>query len=189
MGKDTVSDNELGGMLGRGRELAIERREVAVRIAVDVGKTEACGVDERRMIEAVEEKMITAAGERRDCAETRLIARGEDERRFLLEQSREAFLELVVKIERAVEKATAGGTTSVAPHCIHAGGEYARMVRQAEVVVRADHDLPMAVDSRLGGCRFLDRLKIRIDAPRLYLLGERIAVRLVENIHQRIGRS
>src|SRR4051812_5488319 len=97
--------------------------------------------------------MITAAGGRGGGAEAGVVARGEDQGSFFLEQLREPVFELGVQVERAVEEATAGGPAAVAMHRAGGGGEDARMVREAQVVVRAYHDLPLVLDPRFSGGR------------------------------------
>src|SRR5438874_13108405 len=122
--------------------------------------------------------MIAAAGERRDCAEARLITGGEDERRFLVEELRESRFQLIVEVERAVEKATAGGSAAVAVHRFRRCREHLGVMSEAEVIVRADHDLPLTADARFGRGGFLDRLEVRIDAAGSSLLGQRVSVGL-----------
>ena len=85
-----------------------ESVEIAVRVAMHVAQAETCSIDQRRMIEPVEKDVIAAADERRKHAEAGLVASGEDERRFFVEERRETCFELVVEIERPVEKPTSG---------------------------------------------------------------------------------
>src|SRR4051812_28595980 len=140
-GENAVGHDELGRMLGCGGELSIERGEVTVRIAMHFSEAEAGRVDERGVVEAIKKEMVAATGESGDGSEARLISRRENERCFFLEQLREPVLQLVVQIERAVQEAAARRATAVAVHRLRRRVEYAWMMREAEVVVRADHDL------------------------------------------------
>src|SRR5207247_9448659 len=67
-------------------------------------------VDERCMVELVEEHHIGTADEARNHAEIGLIAGREDEARFLVEELCQLGFELFVEIEGAVEEAAAGAT-------------------------------------------------------------------------------
>src|SRR3954462_13324685 len=95
-----VGHHELRRMLGRRRELAIQRGEVTVRIPMYFGEPESCRIDKGGVVEPIEKKGIAAARQCGDRAEARLIACGEDERCFLLEELCESILQLIVKIER-----------------------------------------------------------------------------------------
>ena len=178
----------LPGAARRARELARESVEIAVRVAMHLAKSEPRAVDERRVIEPVEEDVIAATDERRERAEARLIARGEDERRRLVEERGEPRFERVVQIERAVEEPASGGSGAIAQRGAVAGLEHFRMMREPEVVVRADHDLPHAADPRFGRRRLLDRREVRIDAHRLNFERRVYDGALIENAHVRRGR-
>src|SRR5690349_5046132 len=77
--EDAVRNDELPRVGRRARELPAESIEVAVGVAMDLAHPEPRGVDERRMIEAIEEDVIIAAKQRGECAEARLVACREDE--------------------------------------------------------------------------------------------------------------
>src|SRR4051812_38658687 len=108
---------------------------------MDLSHAKPRAVDERRVVVLVEEDVIVAAHERRERAEACLIAGGEDERRLFLEERGEPFLELVVKIQRAVQKTAAGGSRTVSQRGALGCLEQLGMMSEPQVVVRADHDL------------------------------------------------
>src|SRR6185503_9589571 len=143
------------------REQPRKAIEVGVRVAMNLTESETRAVDERRMVETIEKRMIAASEQRRDRAEARLIPRGEDERGFFVKEFGEAALELVVQIERAVQKTAARGSGAIAMRCALRCFEHVRMVCEPEIVVRAHHDPPFAADERFRGRRLLDRREVR----------------------------
>src|SRR6185437_636799 len=140
-------------------------------------------VDERCVVEPVEEQVIVAADQRGDGAEARLIARGEYERGGRVRERGGPRRELELKGEGAVVQAAASRTAAVAMQCALRGLENARVMRETEIVVRADHDLPLAPDSTFGGGRLVDRHEVRIDPGRARLLSKRVLVALREERH------
>src|SRR5690606_4051414 len=111
--EDAVAHDQLSGIAREPRELLVERREVAVRVAMHLAVREARAIDQRRVVELVEEEMLAPADKLRDRADARLIAGREHQRSFLAEESGELCLELVMEIERAVEQTAAGGSAAV----------------------------------------------------------------------------
>ena len=107
-----------------------------------------------------------AAYERAYDAEVRLEAGAERDRVLLADEVRELALKLEVEVERAVEEARAGAARSVLLDRLDGSLHDFRTGREAEVVVRAEHDAAPALhhhDCVLPG---LKPMEIRID-PRL----------------------
>ena len=58
------------------------------------------------------------------------------------------------------------------------------MVGQPEVVVGADHDLPLTTDACFGRRGFLDGREVRIDAHRLDFVGIGVVTAFIEKTHR-----
>src|SRR5437879_10072314 len=63
------------------------------------------------------------------------------------------------------------------------------MMGEPEVVVRADHDLPIAADARFRRGRLLNRMVARVSAAGFSVLGDGEQWALVENAHSRAQRE
>ena len=153
---------------------ALEVGQVAVVEALGLAVGHLGAVDDRGVVELVEVDDVAPADQPGDEAEVGGIAGREDEAGFLAQELGEGALELLVEVERAVQEPAAGAARAVPAERPAGGLEHLRVVGQAEVVVRPQHDPLLSVDDDDGVFRFGDRLEVRIEANRLELtrLGE-----------------
>src|SRR5687767_1431201 len=98
------------------------------------------------MIQLIGEDMLVTTNNGGEHAKVALIAGAEDERGFLIYEPCEPLLEVLVQIQRAVQKATTGAATPILAQRCFRGVEDFWMMRQTKVVVRAYHDLSLATD-------------------------------------------
>ena len=115
----------------------------------------------------VEDDVVVAVEEAADRADVRHVAGGEDERRLPPVERGELVLELAVQVEGAVQQPGAGDTGAVL-----AGGPLRRLddvgvVREAQVVVRPEVDVLVALDHEPGPRGALDGLVVGPVARRL----------------------
>ena len=167
----------------RAREFALQRTQVAMRKAVHRAEREACAVHDAGMVQLVREKVVVTADQRGDHAEVRLETRREDQRRLLVHEPGEALLQLLVQVQRAVQEAAARAPAAILVQRLLCRLQHPRVMRQPQVVVRADHDLALAMDDDFRVVRRLDRHKIRIIPGRLDLTGLREPVTFLEQTH------
>ena len=143
--------------------------EVAVVEALGLAVGHLGAVDDRGVVQLVEVDHLAAADEPGDQAEVGGVAGREDEAGFLAQELGQGVLELLVQVERAVQEPAAGAARAVAAEGPAGGLEHLRMVGQAEVVVRPQHDPLLAVDDDDGVLRFGNRIEVRIEAGGLQL--------------------
>ena len=86
----------------------------------------------------------------------------------------QGLLELLVEVQGAVQEPASRASGTVPAQGPACGLENLRMMRQAQIVVRAEHDPLLTVDDDDGVFRFRDRIEVRIQPKRLNLarLGE-----------------
>ncbi len=116
---------------------------------------------DRRVVLRVGHDHVLGAAQRRDRREVGEVARGEDERRLALHPVGELVLELEVQVERPVHQPGAGAAGPVPVDRAPGGFGDPRVVGQTEVVVRAEHELRLAVDHDLAPERRPDRHEVR----------------------------
>ena len=72
-----------------------------------------------------------------------------------------------MQVEGPVQETAAGAAGAVLVQGLLGGFEDLRMMRQAEVVVRAQHDASLALDDDDGILGFGDRLEVRVETRSL----------------------
>ena len=166
--EDAVGDDERAFVGIELRKRAVERLGVVVLVAHHPradGLTEAHAVVDRRVNVAVDDGDALLVGkERRDGGEVDLVAGGEDQRRFLAEKRGQLFFELVVQLHRAVDEPRAGHARAELVDRVARRFAHPRVRRQAEVVVRAEHDHAAPFEHRFGSVVQIERAEERIDA-------------------------
>ena len=95
-----VGDDELAARPRRG-EQPPERGEIEMRIALELARDEQRGVVQRGMVQPVGEHRVLAPRKRRDDAEVRHVAGGEQQRARQADECRQPLLQLVVRGRRA----------------------------------------------------------------------------------------
>ena len=121
--------------------------------------------------------------ERGDDPEIGQVAGGEEDRRLAPEEPREPPLQLGVEVERAVEAPRPRPPGAVPLDRLHRGPLHARIGREAEVVVRAEHDQPPAPHDHLGVVHLLHHAVVGVEAGVLQLQREQRLVALLEQVH------
>ena len=150
---------------------ALEVGQVAVVEPFRLPVRQLGPIHDRRVVELVEVHHLAPADEPGDQAQIGRVSGREDETGLLAEELGESVLELLVQIERAVQKPAAGAARAIPAQRPRSCFEHLGMVRQAEVVVRPQHDPLLSVDDDDGVFRLGNRLEIRIQADRLQLMG------------------
>jgi hypothetical protein len=102
----------------------------------------------------------------RDDAEVGLVARAERECALLAHEGGQAGLEAFVQLEGPVEEARAGAAGAVAAHGLDRGLPHPGMCREAQVVVRPEHEEAPALDHDVGAVGLRDRNEVRIEPER-----------------------
>ena len=154
-----------------GLELAFQAGQVSVVKAHRLPVGHLGAVDDGGVIELVEEHHVPPTHQPRDQAEVGVVPGGEDDAVFFAEEVRQSGFELDVEIERAVEEPATGAAGPVRPEGARRGFQDFRMVGQAEVVVRPQHD-PLAAlddDDRVFG--FRDRTEVGVESRGLHFIG------------------
>jgi hypothetical protein len=168
---DPVHDQHRPGALGDALQFAVEPGQVAVVEPRRLPVRHLGAVDDRGVVELVEEDHIAAADEPRNDAQIRLVARREDEARFLAEELRQLGFELLMEIQRAVQEPAPRAPRAVALQRAPSRPQHFRMMREPQVVVGAHHDAFLALDDddRVLGAG--NRLEVRVQPGRLHLAG------------------
>jgi hypothetical protein len=179
---DAVDSDETGLLLNGLGERLVERRHVVVQEADHLAVRQLAAVVDRGVVGLVHEDGRVARGERGDGTEVGLVARREGETGLLAEEAGEELLEALVELGRAVEQARAGHRGAVLLDGVAGGLDDARMARQAEVVVGAEHEDALAVDDGLGALVALQRLEEGVVVEGLGHLDQRESSGLVENV-------
>ena len=120
--------------------------------------------------------------EGRDGTEVRQVAGGEDDGGFLAHEPSDPVLEFLVKMGAAVEQARAGHRSAVLEDRVFGGVNDVRVAGQAEVVVRAEHEHPLAIDLPFGAVVAVQGLEEGIDVEIAGLIDEREGVGLGEDV-------
>ena len=170
-------------------EHAAQCTHVVVRIAGHFGAGKQRAIDQAGVVQLVLDDGAVPPQQRGEDAEVGLIAGAEDQRGFLAHVRRQPIFQLLVQIEGAVQKAASRAAGAIAVEGNLGALEDIRMMSQAEIVVRADHDLALAPDHHLGVERFFDRLKIGVGSAlhRIARRGE--ALTLVEKVSRLPNRD
>ena len=98
-----------------------------------------------------------------DDALVRHVARREEDAGVLPHELGEALLQLQVEVERAVEEAAARAARAVVGDRLLRGLDDARVVRQAEVVVRPGHDDLVPADDGPRALRHFDGAEVGVE--------------------------
>ena len=151
--EDAVHDDDHASIVVDGLDLVLQISHVVVAELVVLAEAQAAAVDDARVIQAVEQGDVEAAEQAREDAEIDLEAGGKGQRGLALHEFGQAFLELHVEVERAVEQARAGATGAVHGQRRRGGGLDLRVAGEAEVVVGAQHHelAPLARHHRILG--------------------------------------
>ena len=111
-----VDGDQRAALLARtgARAPASRSRDVVVAEAHRLAERQRAAVDDRGVVELVDEDGVVAADQALDDAEVGLVAGREDERGLVPHEFGEVGLELLVQVERAVQEAAAGAAGAVA---------------------------------------------------------------------------
>ena len=158
------------------------------------------GVVDAGVYVAIQHRDAVTIHQRRDGAQIGEIARRKDNRRFRAQKIRQRLLQLEMHRTRAVQQPRTGHRRSPAIQRLVRRRQHLRMPCQAQVVVRAQHHHPFAVDLRLRAVVDLHRLEERIEArgarlvrqlemrdPREYVRAVRVALTPVHLLHIQAG--
>ena len=160
------------GVCPRFRELLPQRVEIVVAVdrleeALFDDRRETHAVDDRRMVEFIGDDNVACLAERREDRLVRVPAARKGVRRFNAVELGDTRLERVVAVERAADEAHACRTRAVLANARDARLDDLRMIRETEVVVRAearDFAVILQFDGRVH--RTFDRLQV-LELPAL----------------------
>jgi hypothetical protein len=147
-------DEDPAAVHSRAVQRLLELLEPVVAERAELRAREEAPVEDRRVVARVGDDRVARAEDRAEHAEVRLVARGEDERRLRAHPVGQLLLELEMERDRAVEQARPGQPRPVGLQRLAGAGHDPGVVRQPEVVVRAEHDPPRALhlhDGQRGG--------------------------------------
>ena len=130
--------------------------EVAVLVDERVGKREPAAVDDRGVVQCIGENGRAALRERRDDARVREVAGPEEHARLAAGELRESLLQPRVDRHRARYQSRRARPGAPAQRRVRSRLAHARMLREPEVVVRAQQQDRLAVDKHLRPLRAAD---------------------------------
>jgi len=168
---------------------AVEVVHVIVAELENLAEPEARTIDNRGMIRAVNEHVVAAPDKRRNRAKVRLESGGKHERRFFAAEFRQGALEFDMDVERSIEESRPGASRAVFAHGFEGRRFDARVIRQAHIRIRAEHEHPPASDQDFGVLRGFDHAKIRIQPGGGQFIGLAKLVALFEQGGQRAARA
>ncbi len=142
---------------------------VEVPVDADARSREPAAVDDRGVVERVGEHGVAGAGERPDRAEVREVAGAEQDAVFAAFESRQALLQAPVDRHRPGHKPRCAGADAPAHRGLRRCLAHARIVGEAEVVVRAQQQHRLAVEQHARSLRPEDRAQAAAQAEPLDL--------------------
>ena len=148
----------------------LEVLDVAVAVDDDLGARQPAAVDDRGVVELVGEDRVAAAGERADHAEVGEVARAEQHARLAALERRQALLQAPVDRHRARHQPRGARADAPAHRRLGRRLAHARVVGQAEVVVRAQQQHRPAVEQHGRPLRSADQAQAAGEAEPLELL-------------------
>ena len=146
----------------------------------DLAEGQPRAVDDARVVLLVEVDDVAVADEARDRAEVDLEAGGEGDGRLLPHEVREPLLELAVRSSVPFRKRLPAQPVPYRRMRLDGGLLDPRIVGEAEVVVRAEHDHAAAADGDLGILRGLDDPEEGVEPRPTHALGVLEPVALLE---------
>ena len=153
-------------------------------VAQHLAVAQAAGVIDARVVLAVADHVVTHANDGADDAEVALKAGGKRDDVALAQKLRHLPLKGKVQIQRAVEQAAAAAAGAVFVERLVRGGDDLRVRRQAEVVVRAEHDAPLPLHDDLGVLPRLQLAEIREQIPLAQLVHEAVLIAFCKDVHR-----
>ena len=136
--EDAVGGDQPEARVGRLAEPRLELVHVPVRVAVPPRLAEPDPVDDRRVVELVGDDRVALVEQRLEDAAVRVEARAEEDRVLRAEERGEPLLELAVERLRAADEPDRGHPVAPPVERVVRRGDHLRVVREAEVVVRAE---------------------------------------------------
>ena len=183
--EDAVEDDQASRLFGHALEAIIQR---GGRIVAERNKPcgrELASIDNARVVLAVAEDGIPLLGERDEGALVGKKTCGEQNGVLTTEKFGDSRFQLDMELDRAVEQARAGASSPVAARGFASGLDDSRILREAEVVIRPDHDFALAFADHIVAVGLLDRTEIRVES-----LGARIgAVPVFSAFLEEVSRS
>src|SRR6185369_9099243 len=158
---DAFEDDELAGALGHALEALLERFDVVVAERHDLGVAHRAAIIDRRMAVDVEDDIILLAGDRRNDAEVRLVARREDHGVIHGVEILQRLLDRLVADVGAVEDSASGGARAELVERFLARGDHVLVEGHAHIIVGAEQDGALAVAD--GDGRALDLLHHEVE--------------------------
>src|SRR2546422_168936 len=146
---DAVDDYEAAFPARDPLEDGVQVAGVVVLKAYGLSVGELGAVVDAGVVRLVDNRYGALIEERGDGAEVRLVAGGEDDGRFLVQEARDAVLQLLVQVGAAVEEARAGHRCAELLDRLAGGLHHAGVAGKAQVVVGTEHEDAAAVDLRL----------------------------------------
>jgi hypothetical protein len=140
----------------------VQVAQVVVIEAAHLTQRQQAAVDYAGVIVLVGHDHIPAPDQARDHAQVDLKAGAKNQRRRLVHERRQSPLQFLVQSQGAVEEARTGAGGAVAPGGLDGRLAHARIGRQPEVVVGADHQNTPAPDHHLGALGVLQRQEVRV---------------------------
>jgi hypothetical protein len=128
----------------------LEVVEVAVVVDEGLRARQPAAVDDRRVVELVGEDDVAPVGQCRHHAHVGEVARAEQQRGLGALERREALLEPAVDGHRARDESRGPGADAPAHRRVGRRLTHARVIGEAEVVVRAQQEDRLAVEDDAG---------------------------------------
>ena len=139
-----VGEHEAGAVTAP-LERGLERGSVGVVEAQELGPRQAPAVEQRGVVQAVLEHGVARPGQCAREAEVGHVAGGEQQRPLAADERSERFLQRVVLAVMAGDQVRGAAAHAAGLGCTHAGLGHARVMRQAEIVVRTEGQAVAAI--------------------------------------------
>ena len=122
------------------------------------------------MVFPVHDHIVAQPDQSADDAEVRLKAGGKRHNLVLTQKCRQLLFQLQMQLQRSVQKPRARAARAEALIRLHTRADDVFVRRQPQIVVRAQHDPPLALHDDRHILLGLERMEIRINAARFCLV-------------------
>ena len=184
MREHAVGHDQLAAVLGQSLEDALQLVHIVVPVEQAAAVAELAAVVDAGVVLLVADDVVAVADKRGDDAQIGLEAGREGHHRLLVEKVGQLRFQLEVHPQRAVEEPRAGAARAVLPQRLDARVDDVLVDGQAEIVVRAEHDAPLALHNDLDVLPRFQRVEVGVDARFLRVAHDGVVIAFLENIQK-----
>ena len=162
--EDTIHDDQTSGLLGDSFEAIAEGIHRVVTVGNQLGWSDLASLNDRCMVLTVAENKVIGFGQ---CCKSPLVGKetgGEQKGAFTTKERGQRLLQLIMERDRAIQETGTGAAGSELAGRIDGRLDNPGILSQAEVVVRADHDLLLAAANDMIPVALLDATEIGVES-------------------------